>query len=531
MKFKTPLILLAVLLVLGGIATWDDWRTKKNSEEEKTTKSLIDLPLAGIETITYHDSGTNTDADDLLLEGGTSAEANKTDAVGEIKVEKIAGKWRVTAPLETNADAETVEDFIKTVLDYQYDRIIVDSSEQSVDLKEYGLDKPARTITLTGRAVADTDATSANKGDKAGNNSDDDKEGKETADKQGETKSLTLHIGNKTPVGYAVYFGTADENNKVYVGSQYILTSTTKSLFSFRDKTLIAIDSDSVQSISFWHRDKKHGYMVVRQDGKFQLQKPEAFKTSQKKVREFIDEFNRVRVEKFFDTPDSELQAKFTDADSLTMTTVFELSTGETKSLSFVRDRGDLLVAFDASKAVFKLPALFEETINNLSSDFRDHSIFTFNSADVEQVEVDGEVYRLVEGKWHADDAEQGDTTDTDADEHDEHANKSADKYDKIQTLLDGWETAEALGFVGEDEVSAITAKGAAHKVELMISGTSESSKHDKQVQQSRKLSVSIWQQDDKYYLKHGDSEHLYIIAKSIIDSIAIPATPILTTE
>ena len=529
MKFKTPLILLAVLLVLGGIATWDDWRTEKKSEEEKTSKSLTDLTLAGIETITYHDSGANTDDDDLLLGGdkaqsnkGTGAETNKTDEIDEIKVEKIAGKWRVTAPLETNADAETVEDFIKTVLDYQYDRVIVDSSEpseqQSVDLKEYGLDKPARTITLTGRAVANTDE------DGKDNHDDDDK----AAGKQGETKSLTLHIGNKTPVGYAVYFGTADENNKVYVGSQYILTSTTKSLFSFRDKTLIAIDSDSVQSISFWHRDKKNGYMVVRQDGKFQLQKPEAFKTSQKKVREFIDEFNRVRVEKFFDAPDSELQAKFTDTESLTMTTVFELSTGETKSLSFVRDRGDLLVAFDASKAVFKLPALFEETINNLSSNFRDHSIFTFNSADIEQVEVDGKVYRLVKGKWHTD-ADQGDTADTDADEHDKHAKV----YDKIQALLDGWETAEALGFVGESEVGAITAKGAAHKIELTLSGTNESSKQnsDEQAQQSRKLSVSIWQQDDKYYLKHGDSEHLYIIAKSIIESIATPVTPILTTE
>ena len=503
MRFKTPLILFAVLLVLGGIATWDDWRTKKKTEEEKTSKSLTSLTLAGVETITYRDSGANAD-DGHLAEGSQQQTGAKkaTEEAKEVKIEKIDGKWRITAPHETNADAEEVEDFIKTMLDYQYDRVIVDSSDQSADLKEYGLDKPTRTITLTGRAIADSDTADS-----------DDKADKDTASK---SSDFTMRIGNKTPVGYGAYFSTADD--KVYVGSQYIITSTAKSLFSFRDKTLIEIDSDAVKNISFWHKDKKQGYRVVRRDGAFQLQKPEAFKTSQKKVREFIDEFNRVRIEKFFDTPDSEVKDKFISAESLTMTTVFELSTGETKSLSFVRDRGDLLVAFDADKAVFKLPAVFEETINNLSSNFRDHSIFTFNSADIKQVKVDGEVYRLVEGKWYSN---------ADLDDNGELRNAETKAHDNIQVLLDEWETAEALGFVGEGEVDAITAKGVAHKVELTISAPSEQG-NDKQ---SRQLSVSIWQQNDQYYLKHDDSEQLYVVAKSIVDSIATTATSILTTE
>ncbi|MDE3269774.1 MAG: DUF4340 domain-containing protein [Pseudomonadota bacterium] len=502
-KIKTPLILLLVLLAVGGVAMWDDWRTEKQAEEEKTSKSLTSLKAEEITKIVYRDVGISSEQQ--AGEQSPSATKGTDDNTGEAKtteltLAKIDGRWRVTAPLAARADTAEVEDFIRTVLDYRYDRVISDpSSQDNLDLAEYGLDQPRRTIILAG------DAT------------------------DGAATSLTLRLGDKSPVGYSAYFSTDDgDDGKVYIGSQYILTSTAKSLFSFRAKELVALDRENIKSISFWHQDKKHSYVVERKDSEFQLQQPAAFTTSQSKVREFIDEFNRVRVEKFFDNPAAALVDKFSSAKALVMTAVFELSTGETKSLSFVRDRGNLLVAFDASKVVFKIPALFEETVNNLSANFRDHRVFAFKSADIEQVEVDGEIYRHVEGKWYRNANVNDDSVKL------KLRNPEASAHTNIQVLLDEWETAEALGFAAKAEANAITSKGAAHKVVLTVRTQASDAEGEQPATttSSKQLVVMIWQHDDeKFYLKHDDSEELFIIAKSMLDSIATTDTSILTTE
>ena len=53
--------------------------------------------------------------------------------------------------------------------------------------------------------------------------------------------------------------------------------------------------------ITFWHRESQ-AYEVARQDGRFQLVRPEPFKTAQRKVSEYIEAFDQVRAEKFIDT-------------------------------------------------------------------------------------------------------------------------------------------------------------------------------------------------------------------------------------
>ena len=79
---------------------------------------------------------------------------------------------------------------------------------------------------------------------------------------------------------------------------------------------------------------------------------------------------------------------KFNTASKIVMSAVFEFSSGESKELTFVRDRGELLAAFAADKLVFGLPASFEEKVRDLSENFRDHSIFTFKASKVVTVDV-----------------------------------------------------------------------------------------------------------------------------------------------
>lgn len=456
MRFKTPIILAVVLLALGGLATWDEWQTEK--EEKAEEQNLTALQAGDVAKIIYADKGS-ADATDDDVKGAT-----------DLVLEKLDGTWRITSPREVAADQREVEDFIKTVLDYKYERVIV---EQDARLEEFRLDKPQRSVTL-----------------------------------QGEKGEYVLHLGSNTPVGYSNYFRIGQED-KVYTGSQYVLTSTQKSLFDLRDKKLIKIDAETLQRITFWHQESQV-YEVTRQEGKYQLLKPSPFKTSQEKVSEYVEEFNQVRVEKFFDTPEPAIIEKFKTADKIIMTAVFEFSSGETKELKFVRDRGELLVAFDAAKIVFGLPKSFEEKVRDLGENFRDHSIFSFIADDVTEIVVDGESYRRHKEDWYR-------RSDLDAEGNLPDSDSPPSPADSIAILLDSLETAEALGFTTMSEVAKILATAPARKIILthLVADATQT------------LEISFWEhpeKDDRYYLTHSDSDQVFFAPESLLEGLTMTA-------
>ena len=500
MKLRTPLILLAILLLLGGIATWDDWRTEKKQKQKESEKRLTELEQADITKVIYRDTNSNSKSKDTgETEQEAEQEGNKKPE--QIVLEKIEGFWRIVQPIEVKADGKAVEDFLQTVLDYSYEQIVAEG--EGIDLVQFGLDKPMRAIVLT-----------------SGKKSEAEQEAEDTS-----TSSYALYLGNKSPVGYSSYFRVGEAKDKIYLGSQYALTSTKKSLFAFRDKSLVEIDGEAVKRVTFWHKEHNVAYVVERQDGKFQLLKPTMFKTSQQKVNEYIDEFNQVRVEKFIDAPDAGLQQKFATASSVVMTAVFEFSTGESKQLAFVRDRGDLLVSFDASRVVFKLPAAFEEKLRDLSENFRDHSIFNFTTHDIEEIDIDGDAYRLVEKDWYKASEVSSDG---------KLLNKEATANDTVGLLLDSLENAEALEFVERSKESDIVSKTLERRLTLTLrkdKATNEAGS-EKTDSDKSKLEVSFWTHatdKEKYYLKHNDSEQMYVVAKSILGALTEETTSILT--
>ena len=470
MKFiRTPLILAALLLVLGGLATWDEWQTDKEQKEKAEASKLANLDAKQVRKITLADRAK-----------AAKTEENKAEVV---ELEQVDGVWRVVAPLETAADQREVSDFIRTVLEYKYEEIVVSAEAKNVKLEEFGLQEPRRLITL----------------------------------RTEDGGSYELRLGNNAPVGYSTYFQIGDQE-QIYLGSQYVLNSTQKGLFNFRDKQLIALDVEKVAGVTFWHRESQ-AYELTRQDGRFQLVRPEPFKTAQQKVSEYVEAFDQVRAEKFIDTPDVELIKKFKTASKIVMSAVFEFSSGESKELTFVRDRGELLAAFAADKLVFGLPASFEEKVRDLSENFRDHSIFTFAAAEVVEINVDGESYRRVANDWYL-------SAKLDAEGKLPEENKPV-ANDSVDLLLDSLETAEAIEFADRKKVAKILTQPPARRITIQLERASkEKDQHaergsGKESSAASKLEISFHahpQNEEHYYVSHNDSEQIYVAARSLLE-------------
>lgn len=513
MKFiRTPLILAAVLLVLGGLATWDEWQTKKEQKEKEEASKLTTLDAKQVHKITLVDRA-DADADGKVgQENGTETAETAEQETGKVEtvvLEQVDGVWRVVAPLETAADEREVGDFIKTVLDYKYEEEVASAEAANVKLEEFGLQEPRRIITLQA---------------KDGN-------------------SYELRLGNNAPVGYSTYFqveGTSKQQTastsgqaQIYMGSQYVLSSTQKGLFNFRDKQLLALDVEKIAGVTFWHRETQ-AYEVTRQDGRFQLVRPAPFKTAQQKVSEYIEAFDQVRAEKFIDQPDAKLIKKFTTASKLVMSAVFEFSSGESKEITFVRDRGELLAAFSPDKLVFGLPASFEEKVRDLSENFRDHSIFTFAAAEVVEVNVDGESYLRVDNDWYR-------SADLDAEGKLPEENKPVPN-DSVDLLLDSLETAEAIEFAERTKVAKTLAQPPVRRITLQIERESKektTAQADSEGQASGeeqasgkklakfKLEISFHahpKNEDQYYVSHNDSEQIYVAARSLLEAYTVDA-------
>src|SRR5690348_5100689 len=97
-NWKIALGLGIALTALGGLATWDEWKTKQEDKEKETKGLLTTVKQDQVTAITLHSKG---DSDT----GGDKTAAAKTDPskAVDLTVKLVDGKWRITSPLDTLA--------------------------------------------------------------------------------------------------------------------------------------------------------------------------------------------------------------------------------------------------------------------------------------------------------------------------------------------------------------------------------------------------------------------------------------------
>src|SRR3990170_3121892 len=137
------------------------------------------------------------------------------------------GRWRITAPLETDADEATVENLITAIADAEVEKVL---EEVPDDLAPYGLDEPHATLQVE---VADG------------------------------PKVPTILVGKTTPVGFKTYVQRGEEK-KVFLTPSSFYYGTDKQVKDLRRKEIMDFRDEDVSAIEIAGEGTR---VVVARDG------------------------------------------------------------------------------------------------------------------------------------------------------------------------------------------------------------------------------------------------------------------------
>lgn len=358
-NWKTALVLVVLLAGLGGLATWDEWKTKQEEKGKETENKLLSLKPDDIAGLTLY---YRPDADI----GGEKNATTPSDAtkITELTVKLVDAKWMLTSPVAAIADQQTVQDVIKNILDYKYEKEVTSGKDQ---WNQYGLNEPRRKLTLTTK----------------------------------DGKTAVFFVGNNAPVGYSVYVAVGD-SDKVYTGSQYVATSTAKTLFDFRDKKVIPVNTSELATVELLH-GKDKPLTLTRTDGKWTITAPEVADADTTQVNNFLDDVSGLRAAEFIDAPSKEQTAAFAKG-KLFAEIIFTPSKGDKQDLKVAYIKDALYASVDPSKQLIKLGEDAKGKLNKSVNDLRNKKIFDFQSAQVDSIDIDHRDFVRVKDEWYAKD-------------------------------------------------------------------------------------------------------------------------------
>ena len=104
-NWKTAVGLGVILLGLSGLATWDEWQSKKDEKDKETSNLLTTIKPDQVKAFVFHTSG---DADS----GGdkTPAVSKETPKAVDVEAKLVDGKWQITSPVNEPADQQVIQD-------------------------------------------------------------------------------------------------------------------------------------------------------------------------------------------------------------------------------------------------------------------------------------------------------------------------------------------------------------------------------------------------------------------------------------
>ncbi len=210
MKFKGTWILALVAIGLGLYVYLIEFKKAAKDEEKKAAEEkIIDFETAKVKTVTLK------------------------NAKGEFVLERDGTSWKLTKPIADKADDGTINNVLNALALEKYDDTIDDA-----DLKNFGLDKPTQSISIT------------------------------TQD--GVTKKVS--VGTDAAISGKIYLQRGDEKKALYANSG-IKIQLDKALKDLRNKQILKKSKDDVTHFTMKVNAKdNHGQAsLTKKDGKWVL--------------------------------------------------------------------------------------------------------------------------------------------------------------------------------------------------------------------------------------------------------------------
>ncbi|MDZ7316964.1 MAG: DUF4340 domain-containing protein [candidate division KSB1 bacterium] len=322
MKFKNTLILAVILAIgIGGVVLMNK-QDKRREETKKSEEKVLEFETGDIQRVALLQSGIEAVKDSL--------------------------SWRITQPVQTEADKSAIETLINSVKSARKERIISsDPSEYSV----FGLQPPLHTLVLARASRIDT-----------------------------------LYIGDDSPTGSYV-FARLSGSPDVFLTSTWVRTQAEKTLFDLRNKAVLGFETFQVRSLQLQNR---HGrFALEKQGGEWKITSPIQAAADKSEVEKVINRLQSERMRSIVVEQAEDLKSYGLDAPKVRV----ELALGENlarKTLLIGKATEDKYYARDESRPmVFLVDSSFVSVLNPTLFDLRDKKLAKFASTDVSKFELE----------------------------------------------------------------------------------------------------------------------------------------------
>jgi hypothetical protein len=346
MRFRNTLILALLLLGLGAYLYFVE--SKQIAEEAKKAK-LVDFNPDDVTalTLTYPDR--------------------------EIALEKSAGAWRLSKPLQTAADDITVKNLLRAVADAELKKTI---DEPPQDLAPFGLAPPEVVVKIATK----------------------------------DTTLPDLKVGKTTSVSFSTYVQRGDQG-KIYLTPSAFRSGMDKQVKDLRDKKIVDFKEDDITRVAL--RGPDGDVIVAKADGNWMIEQPTSLRADGNAVRTLLSTVRNMRATEFAsDAPSDADLVNYGLQDPQRQLVLTAANGAETRVLvGKETDQGLYLKAGDRPTA-FIVGKWASRDLSKGVNDLRDKTVLSFDPGAATAVDVtrsDGGLFTLQskDGKWSLADSDQ----------------------------------------------------------------------------------------------------------------------------
>jgi hypothetical protein len=222
--------------------------------------------------------GDNPKISDIVgIKADEVSKIEVTSGGASLTLAKTGGSWVIEQPIRAAADTETIKSALDGLLDQTSDFIL---REAPKDLARYGLERPSRTIALSGPG-----------------------------------KRVVLQVGAQDPGKASVFTRLADKGIVFLMGSYATDTLAGKKPDEFRDKTVFSIPRDKIERVAVV---KPSGsWALARTGGKWALVEPMNAPADEFSADGVVDALASLKAERFVAANVSDLKPYGLDAPRL----------------------------------------------------------------------------------------------------------------------------------------------------------------------------------------------------------------------
>jgi hypothetical protein len=294
-----------------------------------------------------------------LTEGDITKVALKKKGADETVLEKINGKWQITAPKPYPADTDTVNQFVASTANISGDRVVEDKAS---NLSAYGLNSPTLEVDITGKGG----------------------------------KVNKFDIGDDTPTNSGSYAMLAGDP-RVFTVASYVKTGLDKPLNDLRDKRLLAFDQDKLSRVELMA--KKEDIEFGRDKDQWQIVKPKPLRADGLQVDEMLRKLKDAKMDLTLSDDDAKKAAAAFSTGTPVATVKLTEPSG-TQQIDIRKVKDDYYAKSSAVPGVFKVTPDVGMGVDKSLDDFRNKKLFDFGFNDPSKIQMhaNGKSYDIQKG-------------------------------------------------------------------------------------------------------------------------------------